>query len=327
VLLGGSLLVGAWIAREGKIRPALRWLAFISCIVAAATVFQAARHGWLHSSVFGLNKNFVGSLLAAVLVVVFIARDHLALPTGWWVVALGIIGGGVIASHSRGGALAASVGLFVAFVLTGRLHKRGTKVLAVLVAAGLGVFVYTTVRSQLDHPQTVVSTSSIGVRFNVERVTRNIWRTSPIYGVGLKYFNTQQYGPFAQAANNVVDNELAESGDIGLAGFVALQGVVLFAGLRRGRKEPLAAAGFGAVAGLLAHGMVDIYWTAGTVTLPFMAMGMALAMEPAHQIREPASQRNLNGQGSALSIDTPVGHQSVEASAAAVMRRPSESGS
>jgi hypothetical protein len=319
--------VGAWIAREGKVRPALRWLALISCIVAAATVFQAARHGWLHSSAFGLNKNFVGSLLAAVLVVVFIARDHLALPTGWWVVVLAIIGGGVIASHSRGGALAASVGLFVAFVLTGRLHKRGTKVLAVLVAAGLGVFVYTTVRSQLDQSQTLLSNSSIGVRFNVERVTRDIWRTSPTYGVGLKYFNTGQFGVFAQAANNVVDNELAESGDIGLAGFFALQGIVLIAGLRRGRKEPLAAAGFGAVAGLLAHGMVDIYWTAGTVTLPFIVMGMALAIEPPNHIREPAQERNLNGQARAISTDTLAGKQGVEASAVAVMRRSSESAS
>jgi len=137
------------------------------------------------------------------------------------------------------------------------------------------------VRGQFGQSQAAVSNSSIGVRYNVEHATRTVWRTSPAYGVGLKYFNTYAYGPFAVAANNIADNELAESGVIGLAGFIVLQGAVLSAGFRRGRTQQLAAAGFGAVAGLLAHGMVDIYWTAGTVTLPFIIMGMALAREPA----------------------------------------------
>jgi hypothetical protein len=248
-----------------------------------AAVWNAVRHGWLDSAPFGLHKNFVGALLGAVIVLVFIAREDLALPAPWQAVIVCLIGAGEVASHSRGGALAASVGLFLAFVLQGKLHSTGTKVLGVLVAAGLAVFVYASVRHQLDQSQPVVSTSSIGIRYNVERATRAVWRTSPAYGVGLKYFNTYAYGSFALAASNVVDNELAESGVIGLAGFVVLLGTVLGAGFRRGRAEELAAAGFGMVAGLLAHGMVDIYWTAGTITLPFIVMGMALAREPSDQ--------------------------------------------
>jgi hypothetical protein len=60
----------------------------------------------------------------------------------------------------------------------------------------------------------------------------------------------------------------------------------------------LAAAGFGAVAGLLAHGMVDIYWTAGTVTLPFILMGMGLAHEPANQINQAAGDPDSGEAGS-----------------------------
>lgn len=314
VLLGGSLLVGAWIAREGKIRPALRWLTFVACIVAIATALNAVRHGWTHSAPFGMNKNFVGSMLSAVVIVVFIAREDLALKTRWWTGAACIIGGGVIASHSRGGALGASVGLFLAFLLQSRLHRTGTKVLAVLIAAGLAVFVYTSVRQQENASQTVVNNSSIGVRGNVEKATRQVWHTSPIYGVGLKYFNTYNYGLFAQAANNVVDNELAESGVIGLAGFVVLQGAVLSAGFRRGREEQLAAAGFGAVIGLLAHGMVDIYWTAGTVTLPFILMGMGLARDPSNQIRQPARERISSGPARKLPTDTLTGEDTAGAS-------------
>src|SRR5262249_51469639 len=106
VLVGGSLLVGAWIAREGKIRPALRWLTFVACIVAVATVVGAVRHGLANSAPFGLNKNFVGGLLGGVIVLVFVARQHLAVTIRLWFAAICIIGAGVIASHSRGGALA-----------------------------------------------------------------------------------------------------------------------------------------------------------------------------------------------------------------------------
>lgn len=293
VLVGGSLLVGAWITRDGKIRPALRWLAFAACIVAMATVADAARHGLAHSAPFGMNKNFVGGMLGVVIVLVFVAREHFALPTPWWIAVICIIGAGVLASHSRGGALAATVGLFLAVVLQGRIHRSSTKWLAVLVAGILAVFVYTTVHHQLQHNQSTVNNGSLGVRFNVERATRQVWHTSPVYGVGLKYFNTHAFGPFALPANNVVDNELAESGVIGLAGFVVLQGAVLTAGYRRGRTDPLAAAGFGMVAGLLAHGMVDIYWTAGSVTLPFIVMGMALAREPSDRIRQPTGRARV----------------------------------
>lgn len=292
VLVGGSLLVGAWITREGKTRTALRLLTFLACIIALATVAGAVRHGFAHSSPFGLQKNFVGGLLGLTVVLVFVARPHLALSTRWWAAVVGIISAGLIASHSRGGALAAAVGLFLAVVLHGRLHRRSTKLLAVLVAGVLAVFVYTTVWHQLQHSQSTVNNGSIGVRFNVEQATRDVWRTSPIYGVGLKYFNTHAFGAFAVAANNVVDNELAESGVIGLAGFVVLQGAVLTAGYRRGRADALVAAGFGMVAGRLAHGMVDVYWTAGTLAFPFIVMGMALAREPSDPSRQPAEKES-----------------------------------
>jgi hypothetical protein len=92
----------------------------------------------------------------------------------------------------------------------------------------------------------------------------------------LKYYNTHSFGPYAFAPNNIIDNELAESGLIGLAGFVFFQVSVGIAGVRR-RGSPLVAAALGVAAGQLLHGMFDIYWTAGVITLPFIVLGMALA--------------------------------------------------
>ncbi|MDT4936745.1 MAG: hypothetical protein QOG80_416, partial [Pseudonocardiales bacterium] len=54
----------------------------------------------------------------------------------------------------------------------------------------------------------------------------------------------------------------------------------LAAGMRRRRDDKFVGAGVGVVAGLFIHGMVDIYWTAGAVTLPFIIFGMAIAHAP-----------------------------------------------
>jgi O-antigen ligase len=173
--------------------------------------------------------------------------------------------------------IAAVAGLLVAFTLDPRGHSRRVKALSVLVGLALAAFAFVSIRDQLNQNQADARNGSIGVRFNVERVARQIWRTSPVTGAGLKYYNTGTYGPFAQAPNNDVDNELAESGVIGLVGFIALEGFVLAAGVRRRRSGKLVAAAAGMVVAHLLHGMVDIYWSAGVVTLPFLVLGIALA--------------------------------------------------
>jgi hypothetical protein len=132
------------------------------------------------------------------------------------------------------------------------------------------------IRHQFQLNQQALDNSSVGVRYNVERVTQKIWHTSPFVGVGLKYFFTGHFGPYAYPANNVIDNELAESGVLGLLGFALFQIGVLFAGIKR-RATPLAAAAVGMICGQLLHGMVDIFWSAGVSTLPYLILGVALA--------------------------------------------------
>jgi hypothetical protein len=55
---------------------------------------------------------------------------------------------------------------------------------------------------------------------------------------------------------------------------------LLGAGFRRRREDKLVSVGVGVVAGLLLHGQVDIYWIAGSASLPFIILGMALAIGP-----------------------------------------------
>jgi hypothetical protein len=277
VLIGGALIVGAWIVREGYERTTLRWFTGVTIMLSLLAVENWFVHGFHPASPLGLNKNFIGAQLATALILIVVARRRLGLPRMLWIAAVVLVSAALLASQSRGAELGAALGLLVGFVLSPGSHGRGWRLVSAAVAIALAWFAFTSISAELRLERSNLDNSSIGVRVNVEKATRDLWRTSPVDGVGLKYFMTGNYGYYAQAANNVVDNELAESGVFGVAGFVALQGAAALAGWRRRRNGPLVVAGLAMTVGLLLHGMIDIYWTAGTVPLPFLILGMALA--------------------------------------------------
>lgn len=291
VLVGGSLLVGALLAREERIRTALRLLTLVACVVAGAAVADTLSNGFAAASPLSLNKNFIGALFSSVVIVLLVAPRVVGLSARIQVPAVLLVGCGLLASQSRGAMLGAVAGLLVTFALVRRLHNRRTVVLATLVGVAFAVLAGLSLHSQFQQDTADLNNSSVGVRSNVEAATHDLWLTSPVVGVGLKYFTTGQYGRLAVASTNVVNNELAESGVFGLLGFVLLQIAAVGAALRR-RRDPLLVAAAGAVVGQLAHGMVDIYWSAGTAALPFLLLGMGLARAPADS-RAPADE----GQG------------------------------
>jgi hypothetical protein len=279
VMVGGGMLVGAWIVRAGAVRLALRSLTGVGAVVALLAIENTVRHGLSPATPLGLNKNLVGALLGGVIVIVLAAGSEAGLGRTVQACAGILLAGGLIASQSRGGMLAAATGLLVAYLVNGSATRtKAGRALPILVGVTLAVFAALSVHSQLHQTAEQARHGSIETRVNVENETRKIWRTSPVVGVGLKYFVSGKYGALAQAPNVDIDNELAESGVIGLAGYIAFQGTVIGTGIRR-RKQggALVAVGVGVVTGQLVHGMVDIYWSAGVVTLPFIILGIGLA--------------------------------------------------
>jgi hypothetical protein len=294
VMIGGALLVGAWLVREHVERTALLLLTAFSAVMATAAIANCLSHGLQPGAPFGLNKNFIGSLFAAVVIVLLAAGPVVHVAPWMRTLAVLLVGGGLIACQSRGAELGAVLGVLVAFVLDLGSHGMRARISAMVVAAALAIVAVISIRHQLSLSKPDLNNSSVGVRVNVEQVTRRIWHTSLFVGVGLKYFLTGNFGPYAYAPNNVIDNELAESGLIGLTGFVLFQFGVIWAGIRR-RTSPLSAAAVGTVAGQLLHGMVDIYWAAGVVTLPFLLLGIALAGPRPSALRSGARRRTPVG--------------------------------
>ena len=67
VLVGGSLLVGAWIARERLTQTALRCLVLAACVVAVLAIENTVRRGLVPATPLQLNKNYIGALLGSIL--------------------------------------------------------------------------------------------------------------------------------------------------------------------------------------------------------------------------------------------------------------------
>ncbi|MCW2616785.1 MAG: O-Antigen ligase [Frankiales bacterium] len=276
VLVGSALVVGAWIRAEHRERSALRAITAAACVVAASAVLGALKNGF--EPVFPLiyHKNYAGTLLALVLVLVLVLPHVVALRGVLRPLVLLLLTLGTLATQSRGALLGAALGVLIWFFSpgSGPSATGKTRILGLLVAVGFGTFASFSVQQQLTAAN--LETNSAGVRFDVEAATRDLWRDSPVVGVGLRYFNTGDYGRFVTASNNALNSEMAESGIIGTTGFVVLHvGTVIV--LVKRRQSPLAAAALAVFSGQLLHGMVDIYWSSGLTPLPFLVAGMALA--------------------------------------------------
>ena len=224
----------------------------------------------------GFHKNYAGSLLSLAFLVALAAPQAARLSPRARGAILLLMASGMVATQSRGAMLGAALGALLWFfaprgkrVVSGRARVAGALV-AVLFVGYTGY----SVTAQLDSAN--AETNSVGVRRDVEAKTQELWRSSPVVGVGIRYFTTQDLGQFARASNNALNSELAESGVLGATGFVLFHGTALVVLFRRRRSE-LGLAALATVGCQLLHGMVDIYWSAGVSPLPWMLSGMALA--------------------------------------------------
>lgn len=282
VIVTGAVLVGVWLSQQGGVRSALRLLVGVSVVFAAVSCVVSVASGFAPAYPLGYHKNYVGTLLALTLLVVLCAPGVLGLNPILRTASTGLIVLGVMATQSRGAILGAALGGFIWLFAPrkGTGIKGRTRVGAAVLAVGFGVFATYSVQQQLSADD--VSTNSVGVRRQVAAYTEELWRSSPLVGVGIRYFNTGEYGLFAQAPNNAITSELAEAGVVGATGFVGLHAVVL-ASLWRRRRSQLGLAALTVFCGQLLHGMFDIYWSSGLTPLPFILAGMSLSAAAAEQ--------------------------------------------
>jgi hypothetical protein len=279
LLVAGALNVGAWIYLEGKSRLALRLLIATAAVVGIACIVWSAAHGF-HGPAqpLSLNKNYVGSVLGLSILVLLAAPDEIRMPPSWRYGAFVAMGGGLAATHSRAAMLSLAVGVLVWFFRTHSDYRKRSFMIAAVIAIALSTYAVFLLKAEASNKVATQNTNSLAVRSKTESATVDLWRTSPIVGVGIYYFNDpkyQQMNHFLVAPTNLFVEALAEGGIVLFVG-LAIFNVGALSVLLRYRNS-LAVAGLALVADRIAHGMVDIFWTAGDASLPWIIAGMGLA--------------------------------------------------
>ena len=280
LLVVGPLSVGAWIYLSGRTRLALRLLVGVGAVVGMILFIAGAAHGFRSTASLplGLNKNYVGSVLGLSMLVALAAPRELELKPEFRYAAIAAMGGGLVASDSRAAMLALVVGIFVWFFRTQSDYRMRSFIIAAVLAAGFLTYAIYLVSGEIANKQATQSTNSVAVRNQTEDATIALWRTSPVVGVGIYYYTDpayQEVNRFLVAPTNAVVEALAEGGIVLAAGFIIFNVGAVSVLLRY--RNPLAVAGLACVADRLAQGMVDIFWTAGNSSLPWLIVGMGMA--------------------------------------------------
>lgn len=297
-LLAGGVLIGAAIAKRGSVETALRVYLAASTLIAAASIVNSVRTGFVAGAPLGLSKNYAGSLLGIALVLLLfsglgIIRNRFLLGTTAALLVLGLL-----ATQSRGALLALLPA--VGYILW-RRRRLGLRAWIILAISGMVALVYTDLALSSQTIDTRLN--SVGTRVSFLEAAYGFWIHAPIGGAGLRYYLDPQFqfpypagDPLARPSpHNLVLEVVSESGIIGFVGLA-----ILFLGvlrILRRAETSFAVAAAGIQIGIFAHALVDIFWLAGITSLIWTLTAMAAGRAPKERVVEithkgPAGQPN-----------------------------------
>ena len=269
-------------AETRQLRAALYALVAVGVFLAVAGLVT---HFWF----IGLNKNGLADSLACC----FLVGVELLLTADTqrrrWVLsaALLVIAVGLLFSLSRGAWLGTTGGILLLFALrrqTARLIKAGVLLLPLLL-----VFWFTLPQSSRDYTTGFGRERyNINLRYQSMDLAESYFHQSPIYGMGVGL--RKEYD-----ATNVLLMALAETGVLGLAGFLLIHAaffrMIWKTQARLAPSDPLftlLCLGGALVLDKFLHGLVDHYWSRGAIMCAWAGAGMAtrsyyLSREPGRQ--------------------------------------------
>jgi len=205
-----------------------------------------------------------------------------------------LMGGVLLLTKSRGGYVAAAVGVLALLWLSGR-WKLALVILLVCVVVGVWVVGYGgDAETTPNLVEQSADPSTLAFRVNVWRVALWMLADFPFTGVGMGTFNDvgALLYPFYETQNPGTHNVHLQAGvDLGLPGliaYLALLGLTLWmawqAAQRFKEKErpvlhAIAIGGLSGMMALLVHGFVDnTMWNTRAAFLPWVMMGMLVAL-------------------------------------------------
>lgn len=273
VLVLGSLVVGFAIGRTGRAKFAVG--SYITgCLVIAVwavgkfLVVFAQTGQAMEVYLPQLHKNTIGGMVSAAIVIVYARPPWLRLPSFAYWSTLTVLAAGVAVSQSRQGMIAAVAGLMLVSLRrrpeTGRRPK-----LIWFAAVPVLIYALSMLETQLESDNRF---NSAYQRLTWYQDSIDIWLSSPIFGVGLRWWYTPRFGDGFQPPNAELE-VLTSVGAVGLLAFIALFAVALVA---LWRLDPAyGTVGAAVVLTRLAQAQLDLYWVAGQASLLWIIAGVA----------------------------------------------------
>ena len=313
-LIIAVLLFGAIPRTLDDYRPSLVGFMLAALVIAAAAIIS--RSGY----VLGLHKNNAADSIAAGFLIALELLLHTKDKLRRWgyLLAVFILAVGLINTLSRGAWLGALTGMVVIFAL----RRQFGLILRVGVVGGVLFAVCWSLLPQESKDYAAGLDKELGnlkPRYESRDFALAEFASSPLTGVGIglrKEFD----------ATNFVFLTLAETGVVGMAAFLLMEGtiaVVMWRGQSRMGRDSFAFSlvvlACALAVGKLSHSMVDHYWVRGTLLSSWAALGMGTRAVYEERVRrrnlrrrrlaELAAAETLEGEP-ALALDAPsaAGH-------------------
>lgn len=273
LLVSGALVAGWAVGRGGYARTALATMVASTLVVAAGTYATAASQ-FIHGNFspvypgwpFEMHKNFAGSMLALGILILFVAPDWTRWSRGWARLALVFLAGALLLTQSRQAMIGLAVVLIIVVVRRG---VAGHIVLTALLAIPAAVLIVQTVVEQVDSQNQF---NSYYQRIDWLREVYALWKLSPVFGHGLRYWYSHPWANFQPPQAEV--EILASAGVFGLVGFVVMWlGMVVVLWRVDPRYGTLA---LGALLSRIVAAQFDLFWVAAQVSIPFVIAGICL---------------------------------------------------
>ncbi|WP_404430566.1 O-antigen ligase family protein [Microbacterium lacus] len=273
LLISGALIVGWAIGASGRARTALSLMLGAACIIALGTIVTAILNfaqgdftGVYPRWPLPMHKNAAGTLMGFMAITAYVNPGWLGWAKGWRWLSFWLLVVGVLLTQSR----QALIGLVVAaLVIAVRGEMRRRSIFIILMAIPALILVASTVIEQIDSQN---QHNSFFQRLDWLREVYALWKHSPWFGHGLRYWTDHPYSNFQppQAELEV----LASTGVLGLAAFIVMWiGILVVLWRIDPRFGTLA---FAVVFSRIAQAQFDLFWVAAQVSVPFVIAGLCL---------------------------------------------------
>ncbi|WP_164233000.1 O-antigen ligase family protein [Microbacterium hydrocarbonoxydans] len=276
LLISGALLGGWAIGRAGKARFALILVYAVATLIALGTLTGAALmipSGEIEAVYpqwpWSMHKNFAGGALAFAAFVAYVNPDWAQIPKRWARSALVLFLVALLLTQSR----QAMVGFLVALLV--HVVRQGAARHWVLITAIAVPGVVLIVQSVIEQIESQNRFNSVYQRLEWMGEVYALWKHSPIFGHGLRYWYVHPTANFQppQAELEVI----ASAGIVGLLGFIAMWLGILIVLWRVDRRFGMLALGL--VLARIVQAQFDLFWVSAQVSIPFFIAGICLGAQ------------------------------------------------